>query len=245
MDWSHLIKGGTLLGSLQTREIGYVYDWWELLSISRMHAKELARVLSTRRGEKGTLDLVDIPVSHFFPGAPSWDATHDVPCPICNCVVHSAREAAVHFAGASHLRRAERASDFIKSVQVARKEPGSEHSTGAYKLEDYRLCNTCGILVNPDEVGGGHDRSKKHVAGTREALQESIVGKTGATRPCYRAAAVAGPPNSDRRILLEYVQRSMYIIHNMYLEHQALVAEIMTGREAYQDDSEDSSGVKG
>ena len=245
MEWTHQIKTGTLLDNLQTKEIGYVYDWWELFSISRIHAKELARVLSTRRGEKGALDLVDLPVSHFFPGAPSWDATHDVPCSICNCVVHNARDAAVHFAGASHLRRAERASDFIKSVQVAREKPGSEHPAGVHKLDDYRLCRTCGILVNPDEVGGGHDRSRKHVAGASKALQESIVRNTGATQPCYRAAAVAGLPISDRRILLEYVQRSMYIIHNMYLEHQALVAEIMTGREAYQDGSEDSSDVKG
>ena len=101
MEWGQLIKAGVLLGQLLTREIRYVYAWQEVFSISQMHAKELARVLSSRLEPNGSLALVDLvqEVGHFFPGASSWEGSHKIHCPICNCVLHSAREAAIHFGG--------------------------------------------------------------------------------------------------------------------------------------------------
>ena len=38
---------------------------------------------------------------------------------------------------------------------------------------------------------------------------------------------------------LEYLRRSAQIINPMYVAHLALIAEIITGKEAYQVDSED------
>ena len=237
-----MIKAGVLLGQLLTREIRYVHAWQEVFSISQMHAKELARVLSSRLEPNGTLALVDLEVGHFFPGASSWEGSHKIHCPICNCVLHSAREAAIHFGGKNHLRRSTRASDYIRSIFVARNEPTHKHSDGAHKLEDYHLCSTCGILVNPDEERDSHGLSKKHVAGASEAFQDSIgIGGDGTAQPRYRSAAVASIPISDRRVLLGYLRRSTHIINAMYEAHSALIAEIITGREAYQDDSEDSN----